>query len=57
MPDVGDYVFSAEVQTTSVMEKNLRMRMSKMRTERERGRHKRGVIFLDSNSYNNNQPN
>ena len=44
---VGDKVVSVEVQTTSVMKKNLRMRMSKIHTQREseRDRHKKALYF------------
>ena len=45
---VGDKVVNAEVQTLSVMVKNLRMRMSKIQRERERERerHKETFYFL-----------
>ena len=53
---VGDKVVNAEVQTTSVMKKNLRMRVSEIQREREskRDRHKGALyVFLNSNIYNN----
>ena len=44
---VGDKAVNAEVQATFVMKKNLRMRRSKIRTERKRDRdwHKGSVLF------------
>ena len=38
IPNVDDMAINAEVQATFVMEKNLRMRISKIRTKRERER-------------------
>ena len=49
IPNVGDEIVSVEEQATSVMEKNLRMSMSKIQRERERGT--KDVMFLYSNSY------
>ena len=52
---LGSKAVNAEDQKTFDVMKNLGMRVSEIRTKRDRYRHKRVVLFLDSNIYKMNK--